>query len=236
MNRYPIGRMWTHEEYESYLFDIESPLYPIEKYKGNKVKIDHECINGHITNITPLDVKNKKSDCSQCSGAKHSLQSFNELLKAQGSDTICVEYNTGKQPCAFLCSKCNNIWKTRSDSISSAKSSCPYCSKRGYKINKPGSLYYIRIEDFCGEILYKIGITNDTLETRFRLDKDKKITCLIWRSYDDGNRPKKLEKYLLNKYKNYRIKVPGFLNNGGNSELFEVDILNKDLDFKPNLA
>lgn len=87
---YPKGVLWTHEQYDNYLCEIEAPLYPIEKYKGNKVKIKHECINGHVTNITPLDVKNKKSDCSQCSGAKHSLESFNEVLKAQGSEYTCI--------------------------------------------------------------------------------------------------------------------------------------------------
>ena len=98
---------WTNEPYDDHLFEIESPLYHIE---GNKVKINHECVNGHITNITPLDVKNKKSDCSQWSGAKYSLQSFNEVLKAQGSIYVCTEYNTGKKLCAFLCPKCNQTW------------------------------------------------------------------------------------------------------------------------------
>ena len=60
MKQYPIGRKWTNEEYDDYLFDIESPLYRVEDYKGNKVKINHECINGHITNITPLDVKKQE--------------------------------------------------------------------------------------------------------------------------------------------------------------------------------
>jgi T5orf172 domain len=225
--------MWTNEDYDNYLFEIESPLYRIDDYKGNKVKINHECINGHITHITPLDVKNKKSDCSQCSGAKHSLQSFNESLKAQGSEYTCIEYNTGKEFCAFLCPKCNNTWKTRSDNISSAKSGCPTCAKRGYKVNKPGTLYYIKIKNYHKEIYYKIGITNNTLEERFRLDKDKIITTLIWKTYTNGNRAKKLEQYLLKRYKHLRVNVPDFLNNGGNTELFKEDILNKDIDKEP---
>ena len=75
---------------------------------------------------------------------------------------------------------------------------------------------------------YKIGITNRNFSDRFSKDKDKNIVLLLSKLYSNGYIAKKVEKFILTKFKNSRINAPNLLNGGGNTELFNIDILRLD--------
>jgi hypothetical protein len=55
-----------------------------------------------------------------------------------------------------------------------------------------------------------------------KTNKDKKITVLLQKDFEKGKDARELEKFILF---NSPITIPGFLKGGGNTELFEKDIL-----------
>jgi hypothetical protein len=96
---------------------------------------------------------------------------------------------------------------------------CPKCAKYGFDETKPAWLYYVKIGDY-----YKVGITNRSTIDRFELDwKHQEITILDERLYALGGDARNAERAILAKYP--RVNLPGQLKSGGNSELFEYDVL-----------
>lgn len=159
----------SHEQYENELFNIEADLYPIEKYKSAREKINHICVAGHINYVSPNTVLNSKIGCSQCGQSK----GFNPAI--------------------------------------------------------PAHLYYVKIteDNLC---YYKIGITNRSIPERFKeYRKTKDIVILLDKYYEKGIEAKNEESRLLKLYEKDRVKIDGFLKYGGNSELFEIDVLNLDI-------
>jgi hypothetical protein len=101
---------------------------------------------------------------------------------------------------------------------------CPGCFDGGYSKRKPGRLYYVRF-DLPGLTLWKIGITNLTVEKRFSRFKVKPVT--IWdRIWDDGCIAAREELRILKGgvYDQYRYTGPNVLENG-NTECFTIDIM-----------
>lgn len=98
---------------------------------------------------------------------------------------------------------------------------CPDCADYGFQPNKPAILYYLSIND--GEA-YKIGVTNRTIEARFRKDIQH-ITILHQVHYESGADAYAEEQRILKQFKQYKYIGPDLLKDG-NTELFNTDILN----------
>lgn len=96
---------------------------------------------------------------------------------------------------------------------------CPACSKGGFTIMKPGTLYYVYFPDYE---VYKIGITNGTVYRRFMME-DIKYEILFAYKFDDGKDCSDVETLLLNNYKEYSYGGANILTSG-NTELFTTDI------------
>jgi predicted nucleic acid-binding Zn-ribbon protein len=156
-----------------------------------------------------------------------STDTYIEALLEKDIDIAPLEeYTNVKTHILHECLTCGHEWKATPNKILSGRG-CPSCSKTGYNPDLPGTLYYIKIENFP-EIFYKIGITNRSLKERFERDKDKTITVLLEKHFEKGSDASKEEKEILQKYKSFRQNAPGFLKSGGNTELFEEDILGLD--------
>lgn len=95
----------------------------------------------------------------------------------------------------------------------------------GFNDNIPGLTYYIRINK-DGNILYKIGITNRSIDRRFGSEM-KYITIIEKWEYQNGADARKLEKEILTDYSYARYKGPNILDSG-NTEMFIDDILMLD--------
>ncbi len=92
---------------------------------------------------------------------------------------------------------------------------------RGFDKTKPGSLYYLSINN--GEA-YKIGITNYTVTERYGKEDLAKIKVLkIW-EFAVGKDAYVAEQYYLKEYKYARYTGPALLRSG-NTELFNQDVL-----------
>lgn len=102
---------------------------------------------------------------------------------------------------------------------------CPSCSGRGFNQNKPAYLYYLKITTINNQVFYKIGITNRTVEERFRLDYLIKIEIIKQKLYSKGQEALDWETKLKRMYKQYQYKGPDILKSGGNTELFTEDIM-----------
>lgn len=98
---------------------------------------------------------------------------------------------------------------------------CHNCGKGGFKVAKPGVLYYLSV---LGGTAYKIGITNHTVEKRFNKDDMDIIKIIkVWK-FADGQECYDKEQEIIKEYSEYKYLGSSLLKNG-NSELFNKDIL-----------
>lgn len=102
---------------------------------------------------------------------------------------------------------------------------CPLCGKTGYKTSMPGTLYYLRI-DSCG--MYKIGITNNTVNDRFSVKELENITVLKEWEYINGQEAYDQEQKILTQFKHARYNGTPVLTSG-NTEIFTYDVLDLDV-------
>lgn len=119
-----------------------------------------------------------------------------------------------------------HVWSVRPSSILNDMG-CPVCANHGFDPSKSAILYYIKVETYL-EKYYKIGITNRSVKERFLLDTDKTITSLFEEYFDIGQHAKDKEKEILSKFAKFRVNMGSFMKSGGNTEMFEIDILGLD--------
>jgi len=99
---------------------------------------------------------------------------------------------------------------------------CPKCYVPGYDKRKPGTLYYLKVTT-PEQVLYKIGITNRTVDERFTAKDLKSIEILYSYTFLDGSNAYSLEQDVLREFKHVKYTGDNVLLNG-NTELFTEDI------------
>jgi hypothetical protein len=180
--------------------------------KRTKAAINHRAMNLGVT--------------TSFRKAKLSNQEYLDLLSKNNiTDVIPVEKYSGYDIKSLHKCKENHTWST-TPSIVLRGSGCPECSKHGFDPNKPGILYYLKIDN----TYYKVGITNRSIKERFLADKDKTIEVLLEKFFESGLDAQTTERLILKKYKDLRLKGVKILASGGNTELFVVDILRLDTE------
>ena len=97
---------------------------------------------------------------------------------------------------------------------------CPSCTSYGFSLDKPAILYYLKINDS----LYKIGITNRTVEERFYIADLEKIEVVFTCAVDKGATAADIERAIKAKFKEFKYKGSPVLTSG-NTELFTKNIL-----------
>ena len=100
---------------------------------------------------------------------------------------------------------------------------CPACAEPGFDPSKSAILYYLRIDTETGP-LYKIGITNFSVEERFIKGDFDKITILKTWAYEVGAEAQKREKEVLQKFR-AQVYCGAPVLKSGNTEIFDFDIL-----------
>jgi len=103
---------------------------------------------------------------------------------------------------------------------------CPQCYTPGFDKNKPGTLYYLEVVTVSGT-LWKIGITNRTIDERFTAKDLLSITVVYQHTFKSGKDASDLEKLLLKEYKHLQYDGAKVLRDG-NTELFTSDITLND--------
>lgn len=216
----------NHEGYLADLKAINSTLEPIEPYAGTDKKILHRCVRGHETKIIPQSVL-RGTGCGVCAGnAKKTTEQYKKELTITAIDVI-EEYRNATTKIMHKCIDCAHEWSARPHDIIHG-SGCPACATMGFNRNKPAKLYYVRLENKDGVVMYKIGITNkSSVLERFR-STGLKVKVLIERNYSKGYEAEAVESMMLDEYKDLRVYAPHFLPQGGFTELFAEDVLLED--------
>jgi predicted nucleic acid-binding Zn-ribbon protein len=160
-----------------------------------------------------LPFKNFYDEAIKIHSGKYSYNSKTYVNRATKMEMICPEHGS--------------FWQTPNDHLHNH--GCPSCSANGFKKQDPAILYYFRDNDTG---LYKIGITNRSVEQRFRVGLFRDRCTLLYEiCFLKGEAALKLEQDLLNIFKDKRcinLKWPKKL--GGRTEFFTDDILKKDND------
>jgi hypothetical protein len=197
------------------------------KYDYSKIKITNQKASITITCPNHGDFKqlliNHLSGCG-CPKCKESyidtdifIRKSKEIHKDKYdySKTIYTKYNDN---IIITCPTHGDFRQVASNHLSGC--GCPSCRDTfGFNQQKPAILYYLKIGN-----LYKIGITNNSVKERFKSDF-KNITIIKEWSYALGMEAKEQESKILKEYKYAQYKGPNVLAYGGNTELFDRDIL-----------
>jgi len=107
---------------------------------------------------------------------------------------------------------------------------CPKCAEYGFSLDEPAILYYLYDPQ---EDLYKIGITNKTIEERFGKSfcSNRAIAILEQTHFDNGMDAYLAEQEILEAFGYARCENPSWPETkGGRTEFFKEDILHKHKD------
>ena len=97
----------------------------------------------------------------------------------------------------------------------------------GFKRDRRGFVYYLRIDSVWAGSLYKVGITNHSLDRRFRNEKAVFEVLKVW-EFENGADAAAMETSILRQHKGYLYAGDPILTSHGNSELFTKDVLGLD--------
>jgi hypothetical protein len=192
-----------------------------KEYINSAAKLDVECPNGHI-HKTSWAMFDQGHGCNQCAvnDKKHSVEYIRIEVEKSGYSLLSHEYINDAAKLSIKCD-CDHCYKASWNAFKSGRR-CPVCAERGFNRNKPAILYYLRFE-YDSRFYYKIGITNRTVNLRFKQDKvSYKIINQTY--FECGDDALEQETKILREYKRYKYEGVPFLK-GGNSELFTEDIL-----------
>jgi len=226
------GRRKTTESFIDELMNVHSDRYLYDKveYTGSKNKVTLTCkIHGEFRSLAGDLLKG--TGCPKCADKVRVLpqtkeEFINKAVAVHGDkyDYSTVFYTNSSTKVSIYCNTCNNMFKQTPGKHVYGRG-CPSCAKSGFDPNKPAVLYYLRI----GLDVYKIGITNNTVEERYTSKDLAKITVINIVNYNHGADAYKAEQRVLEKYKKYKYKGEPLLYSG-NTELFCKDVLNLDKD------
>lgn len=195
----------------------------LNEYTGSNGYLKLVCPEGHLTESTIASSWNNGKRCMICHMARFGsvIQNFLDEVKAEGY-TLLEEYINRRNEIPCRCPQ-GHEWKVSRVNWQRGIR-CKYCNTGGgFNFERPGLLYYLRVYSEAG-ILYKIGITNNSVESRYRGEKSK-FDVLMETWFDLGEDAYNEEQRILAEFQKYKYKGKNVLTCGGNTELFTKDIL-----------
>ena len=201
-------------------FDYSKVVY-INSHTHVRIKCNY--CNTEFLQAPTTHLKNK--GCGNCSNKlKSSTSKFIEKArKVHGEkyDYTLTDYENRKEKVYIYCIQHSRYFE-KSPANHLKGQGCPLCSSSGFKINKPAILYYLKVGG-----LFKIGITNRTIDARFSPMDLLQIKVLkVWR-YPLGEDALNKEQEILRKFKD-SLYLGAPILQSGNTELFIYDILGLD--------
>ena len=199
--------------------------YSKVKYVKSSIKVEILCnIHGAFWK-TPNKHLNGQG-CPKCNNANRRTQQdfINESISVHGDlyDYSKSVYLNGDKNVIIICPIHGEFTQTPYSHIKQ-KCKCPSCSVYGFKYKEPAILYYLKLQTVYG-ILYKIGITNRTIEERFSATELKIMEVLSIRAFSTGHEAFKIEQKILQENEKFLYKGHKILASNGNTELFNEDI------------
>ena len=140
-------------------------------------------------------------------------------------DYTSADFNLQKDGIVIRCREHGFFYKSPSKHLIQG---CPSCTSYGFNQTIPAILYYLSVNN--GQA-YKIGITNRTVSERYSKKDQANFTILkIWK-FSHGLEAQKEEHRLLEAFQDFLYKGEPLLENG-NTELFEIDVLELDYNIQ----
>lgn len=205
--------------------------YSDSVYINKRTKISIKCNTcSNVFEQWPTDHINGNG-CNKCAWSvgspKYTTDSFIEKAKSIFEDKYNYSNTIFTNIVDKIEVKCNTCNETHLQKASSHLQGHHPCAcytvfNGGFKVNKPAILYYLSVNN--GE-LFKIGITNRTIEERFLPYELKIIEVIKLVTFTSGKEALKEEQRILSEFYQYRYTGPKILDSG-NTELFIKDILN----------
>jgi hypothetical protein len=173
-------------------------------YENTQVKSEFTCSVKHRWSATPNSVL-RGTGCPHCSNiAPLTAEVINGRLQERGITMIGV-FTTSHIKTEFTCSD-GHIWSATPAPILRG-GGCPTCAKTGFDPEKPATLYHITIERPGYNKIGMIGITNRTVEKRYKTEPKGFFTnVMIWENMS-GSIIQDAEFLILNRFKS--IKYDG---------------------------
>lgn len=202
-------------------------------YKNAKSKVIITCpIHGEFTQTPDMHTRSTHGciKCGHTATGKHS-RSYTEKFTKKALDMYgdkydytTTEYVTAIKEVMITCNTCGTAFITTPNKHLNGHECTSCFHEGGFNNNMPGLLYYLSVDDGAA---YKIGITNKSVELRFKAADLKRIRVIKTWLFPVGLDARNTEKRYLTKYKKYKYcGVP--LLSSGNTELFYVDVLGLD--------
>jgi len=225
------GKTFSHEKVIKLFRKAHGDKYDYSKVKYKKLK-------AKVIIICPIHGEFKQaagshstgSGCESCSSLTAGLKTKKttaEFIKQANEvhngkyDYSKTEYHRAHDEVIIICLEHGEFEQAPHSHIKG--SGCISCAKSGFDPGKPGILYYVSVND--GQA-YKIGITNQTIQQRFRTDISK-ITVIQTTWYSNGGDCRRAETEILRIFKDHRWRGEDLLMNG-NTEMFDNDVLGLD--------
>ena len=175
--------------------------------------------------------------CSKCSyivaADKRRLSTEEFIARAKEAhgdkyDYSRADYVTSHDKVEIICPHHGSFWQSAVNHTKGNKAGCPGCAVAGFDQTKPALLYYLAVQTDSKETLYKIGITNLTVEKRFpNTDLARIRVITIW-SYERGADAAMRELEVLKQFADDLYTGVDVLVGAGNTELFVRDVLGLD--------
>jgi hypothetical protein len=176
----------------------------------------------------PVILLNSDSTVSPITRGRNNGMSQEDFLKKAREthkdlyDYSKTVYISARKPILVTCKVHGDFVVNKAADHYSNGTGCPKCCRGGFNSSLPGTVYYISIDN--GKA-YKIGITNRTVEERFKIEDLNRISVIKTWYYENGNDARQHETEFLRKYKDFKYKGPKILYSG-NTEMFFKDVLN----------
>ena len=171
----------------------------------------------------------KGGGCGQCAGnVQLTTETFIEraiAIHGNRYDYSSVDYVGNHTKVTIICLDHGPFPQEPASHLSNR--GCPDCAETGFNPDERGTLYYLAITEDDGDTRYKIGITNYTVEKRFRAPDLARIRTVKTWQYAVGRLAAEREQEILRLYAGDKYFGPDILLSG-NSELFTHDILGLD--------
>lgn len=204
--------------------------YAVTKYVNSHVKVSIRCLEHGIFEQSATSHLGGYG-CPGCGGNKPlTTETFIEKAREiHGGryDYSQVEYVNHSTHVTIICREHGPFSQAATSQLSNRMIGCPDCAVTGFNPSEVGILYYIAVSTDDGDTRYKIGITNHSVEDRFRAPDRARIRVVkIWR-FAVGRVAAEQEADILRKFAGDRYHGPDILQSG-NTELFTHDVLELD--------
>jgi hypothetical protein len=195
----------------------------LDHYEKSHTPMRVVCSEGHSTTKSWSAWQNGQR-CAMCDGQIVTHEQV-ERMYAQEGYTLLTKYKNKNTKVKYRCPEGHERWAVAGSFKQGCR--CGECADRGFNQGKPGTLYYIAFNHPDHPTpLYKIGITNRTVQERFAPEPTP-YRIIHTESYLFGFLAYEKEQRILAQHAAHKYTGANLLVSG-NTELFTTDILNLD--------